>query len=89
MRQAKFLANHINLFWWLKLCVGSLSKTGQEAISAAMESVTRDGCMRLGRGHAIALKKRSPFSNFRQSVGQHNMSQSQSICLYLSALKDN
>ena len=45
-------------------CVGCLSKTSQEGIGAAMESVTRDGSTRLGRRRAIALKKRGPFSNF-------------------------
>ena len=69
--------------------VGCLGKIGKEAISAAMESVTRDGSTRLGRRRAIALKKRGPFSNFRHCVGQHNLSQSQSICLYLSAFKTN
>ena len=66
-----------------ELLVGCLGKIGQEAISAAMESVTRDGLRRLGRRRAIALKKRGPFSNFRPSV------ESQSICLYLSAFKTN
>jgi len=50
--------------------VGCLSKTGQEAIGAAMESVTRDGSTRLGRRRAIALKKRGPFSNFRHCIGR-------------------
>ena len=59
--------------------VGCLSKTSQEGIGAAMESVTLDGSTRLGRRSAIALKKRGPFSNFRHCVGQHNLSQSQSI----------
>jgi len=54
--------------------VGCLSKIGQEGIGAAMESVTRDWSTRLGRGSAIALKKRGPFSNFLPSVGQHNFS---------------
>ena len=45
--------------------VVSLGKIDQEAIGAAMESVTLDGSTRLGRRRAIALKKRGPFSNFR------------------------
>ena len=69
--------------------VGCLSKTSQEGIGAAMESVTRDGSTRLGRRRAIALKKRGPFSNFRHCVGEDNLSQSQSICLYLSPFKTN
>ena len=67
-----------------ELLVGCLGKIGQEAIGAAMESVAQDGSTRLGRLRAIALKKRGPFSNFRQvtfakfrpSVGQHNLSRS-------------
>ena len=62
-----------------ELLVDYLCKTGQEGISAAMESVIPDGLMRLGRGRAIALKKRGPFSNFRPNVGQHNLSQSAGI----------
>ena len=69
--------------------VGCLSKTSQEGIGAAMESVTRDGSTRLGRRRAIALKKRGPFSNFRPSVGHCWPTQSQSICLYPSAFKTN
>ena len=72
-----------------ELLVGCLGKIDQEAIGAAMESVTRDGSTRLGRRRAIALKKRGPFSNFRLCVGQHNLSQSQSICWYLRAFKTN
>ena len=68
---------------------GCLSKTSQEGIGAAMESVTRDGSTRLGRRRAIALKKRGPFSNFRQVSAQCWPTQSQSICLYLSAFKTN
>ena len=59
--------------------VGCLSKIGQVGIGAAMESLTRDGSTKLGRGRAIALKKRGPFSNFLPSVGQHNLSQSACI----------
>ena len=62
--------------------VGWLIKIAQEAMGAAMESVTRDGSTRitrLGRRRAIALKKRGPFSNFRPSVGQHNLSRSACI----------
>ena len=66
------------------LLVGCLGKIGQEAISAAMESVTRDGLMRLGRGRAIAFKKRGPFSNFRQSVGKHNFESKISVNLHVS-----
>ena len=69
--------------------VGCLGKIDQEAIGAAMESVTLDGSTRLGRRRAIALKKRGPFSNFRHCVGQHNLSQSQSICWYLRVFKTN
>ena len=69
--------------------VGCLGKIGQEAIGAAMESVTQDGSTRLGRRRAIALKKRGPFSNFRQVSAQCWPTQSQSICLYLSAFKTN
>jgi len=72
-----------------ELLVGCLGKIGQEAIGAAMESVTRDGSTRLGRRRAIALKKRGPFSNFRQVSAQCWPTQSQSICLYLSAFKTN
>jgi len=72
-----------------ELLVGCLGKIGQEAIGAAMESVAQDGSTRLGRRRAIALKKRGPFSNFRHCVGQHNLSQSQSICWYLCAFKTN
>ena len=54
--------------------VGCLSKTSQEGIGAAMESVTRDGSTRLGRRRAIALKKRWP-------------TQSESISVDLSAFK--
>ena len=53
---------------------GCFSKIGQKGISVAMELVTLDGSTRLGRGRAIALKKRGPFSNFWPSVGQHNLS---------------
>ena len=59
--------------------VGWLIKIAQEAMGAAMESVTRYEPTRLGRGSAIALKKRGPFSNFRPSVGQHNLSQSECL----------
>jgi len=52
-----------------------------------MESVTRDGSTRLGRGRAIALKKRGPFSNFRPSVGQHNLSRSACIRVPLKLIK--
>ena len=62
-----------------ELLVGCLGKIDQEAIGAAMESVTLDGSTRLGRRRAIALKKRGPFSNFRPSVGQHNLCQSHTI----------
>ena len=72
-----------------ELLVGCLGKIDQEAIGAAMESVTRDGSTRLGRRRAIALKKRGPFSNFRQVSAQCWPTQSQSICLYLSAFKTN
>jgi len=72
-----------------ELLVGCLGKIGQEAIGAAMESVTQDGSTRLGRRRAIALKKRGPFSNFRPSVGHCWPTQSQSICLYPSAFKTN
>jgi len=72
-----------------ELLVGCLGKIGQEAIGAAMESVTQDGSTRLGRRRAIALKKRGPFSNFRQVSAQCWPTQSQSICLYLSAFKTN
>ena len=72
-----------------EVLTGCLSKIGQEGIGAAMESVTWDGSMRLGRGRAIALKKRGPFSNFRQVSAQCWPTQSQSICLYLSAFKTN
>ena len=72
-----------------ELLVGCLGKIDQEAIGAAMESVTRDGSTRLGRRRAIALKKRGPFSNFRQVSAQCWPKQSQSICLYLSAFKTN
>ena len=72
-----------------ELLVGCLGKMDQEAFGAAMESVTLDGSTRLGRRRAIALKKRGPFSNFRHCVGQHNLSQSQSICWYLRAFKTN
>ena len=69
--------------------VGYLSKTSQEGIGAAMESVTRDGSTRLGRRRAIALKKRGPFSNLRQVSAQCWPTQSQPNCLYLSAFKTN
>ena len=72
-----------------ELLVGCLGKIGQEAIGAAMESVTQDGSTQLGRRRAIALKKRGPFSNFRQVSAQCWPTQSQSICLYLSAFKTN
>ena len=76
-----------------ELLVGCLGKIDQEAIGAAMESVTRDGSTRLGRrranGAIIALKKCGPFSNFRQVSAQCWPTQSQSICLYLSAFKTN
>jgi len=72
-----------------ELLVGCLGKIDQEAIGAAMESVTLDGSTRLGRRRAIALKKRGPFSNFRQVSAQCWPTQSQSICLYLSAFKTN
>ena len=72
-----------------ELLVGCLGKIGQEAIGAAMESVTLDGSTRLGRHRAIALKKRGPFSNFRQVSAQCWPTQSQSICLDLSAFKTN
>ena len=72
-----------------ELLVGCLGKIDQEAIGAAMDSVTRDGSTRLGRRRAIALKKRGPFSNFRQVSAQCWPTQSQSICLYLSAFKTN
>ena len=72
-----------------ELLVGCLGKIGQEAIGAAMESVAQDGSTRLGRRRAIALKKRGPFSNFRQVSAQCWPTQSQSICLYLSAFKTN
>ena len=72
-----------------ELLVGCLGKIDQEAIGAAMESVTLDGSTRLGRRSAIALKKRGPFSNFRQVSAQCWPTQSQSICLYLSAFKTN
>ena len=71
-----------------ELLVGCLCKIDQEAFSAAMQSVTLDGSTRLGRRRAIALKKRGPFSNSRHCVGQHNLSQSQSICWYLRAFKN-
>ena len=67
--------------------VGCLGKIDQEAIGAAMESVTRDGSTRLGRRRAIALKKRGPFSNFRPSVGQHNLSRSACIRVPLKLIK--
>ena len=72
-----------------ELLVGCIGKIDQEAIGAAMESVTLDGSTRLGRRRAIALKKRGPFSNFRQVSAQCWPTQSQSICLYLSAFKTN
>ena len=72
-----------------ELLVGCLGKIDQEAIGAAMESVTQDGSTRLDQRRAIALKKRGPFSNFRHCVGQHNLSQFQSICWYLRAFKTN
>ena len=72
-----------------ELLVGCLGKIGQEAIGAAMESVTLDGSTRLGRRRAIALKKRGPFSIFWHCVGQHNLSQPQCICQYQSAFITN
>ena len=44
-----------------ELLVGCLGKIDQEAIGAAMESVTLDGSTRLGRRRAIAFEKRGPF----------------------------
>ena len=52
-----------------------------------MESVTQDGSTRLGRRRAIALKKCGPFSNFRPSVGQHNLSRSACIGVALKLIK--
>ena len=80
-----------------ELLVGCLGKIDQEAIGAAMESVTQE----IAAGWVDALgptpchcfeKAWSIFklsALYRQSVGQHHLSQSQSICLYLSAFKTN
>ena len=59
--------------------VGWLIKIAQEAMGAAMESVTLYVSTRLGRGSAIALKKRGPFSNCPQSVGEHNLLESECL----------
>ena len=61
-----------------ELLVGCSGKIGQEAIGAAMESVTRDGSTKLGRRRANALKKRGPY--FRHCVGP---TQSESISVDL------
>ena len=66
-----------------EVLVGCLGKIAQEAIGAAMESVTRDGSTRLGRRRAIALKKRGPFSNFRHCVPVCWVTQSESISVDL------
>ena len=75
-----------------ELLVGCLGKIGQEAIGAAMESVAQDGST-LGPTPCHCFEK--AWSIFKlsalnwQSVAQHNLSQSQSIRLYLSAFKTN
>ena len=84
MRQA----NHINRFWLYKMCellalVGCLGKIGQEVIAAAMKSVVRDGSMRLGRGRAIALKKRGPFLTFGTESTECWPTKSESIAVNL------
>ena len=63
-----------------ELLVGCLGKIGQEAIGAAMESVAWDGSMRLGRGHANALKSVVHFQTFGRVLAN-------TISVNLSALK--
>ncbi len=66
--------------------IGRLSKIDREVIDAAMESVAWDGSTRMGRGPAIFLNVRGPFSNFRELTAE---SLGNTICLYLSAFKTN
>ena len=79
-----------------ELLVGCLGKIGQEAIGAAMESVTQESAgwvNEIGPRPSHCFEKAWSIFKLsalnRQSVGQQNLGQSQSICLYLSALKVN